>query len=1076
MRDYVKKPLALLLSAGVLLTYGSPIYAAEHTLISESKTLQGETYQDNQSDSQHGGLFLVKDNASGRGDMDVQILNSTFENNKAGAKGYGGVIFQQNGTLTIDSSSFSKNNAEWDGGAISTATPYSTGKKDGAGKLIVKNSTFDQNTVDTYSGGAIGLYTEGELTGNKFTNNNAGGHTPADKTDGGGAIYLGGWAQATLNGNTYQENSSNKGGAIATSAAGVAEPAYIRSTGETFIGNTATLDGGAVYNHFATENNYITSATFTDNKAKQRGGAVYNDGKMTVGGSFNNNQAVHGGAIYNANELSVADGASFSNNSANVEGSAIANYGSKLTIGNDTAFKNNTAFLGEYTYSGASEMGAIYTEGTAKRTNEVNIGNNVLFEGNKSYGGAGLYVFGGNNVTIGNNAQFIANKAQASLNDETATSGGGAISLVSNKTNGTPSLTIGDNAKFEGNSAKYAGAINVNTENAELTVGKNAQFNKNKADGHVGGAVYNGGHAVFDEGAVFNGNSALAGGAIFNKANAEIATASFTGNIASENGGAIYNGGVLHLKGTNAFSGNTANGVANDIHNIGTLNIASGTTTLEGGVTGTGDVNVASGATLDIGLSTLEGGAVSFANGSTLGVLLASDKMGGIKADTITVGESADDSAKLLVTLSKDFLTDTEGVSQQLTNNQEVTNGKFAMADVSNALYNVTFDDATNTVNAVRKSQEEQNAALAQAGGTANTANVINAFTSASDLGSDAANKTADIINQLAQTDTVAAVKATKALAPEEASAKQVVHASAARQLFSAIDTHVNTAFASSPRTFALADENQALYNSGKNYSVWAQGLVNKSHKEETSASAFTGRSTGLAGGADMKLAEDWIAGLGYAYLHTNVYSFNRHDRIMGDNFFLYGQYRPGRFFVQGAFTYGDSKYEEDKYLPGLTVDADYHVKSYAANLSVGYELNEWLTPTLGLRYMNLQQEGYTDSSDQNVSADQNNYLTGILGAKVQQEYRLAGLRLMPQINAGITYDFVSDDNDGTVSLPNGTAYDISGERLHRLAFEAGASVAALVSDNVEVLLAYDGNFRRDYNSHTGSLKLRYLF
>ncbi len=54
--------------------------------------------------------------------------------------------------------------------------------------------------------------------------------------------------------------------------------------------------------------------------------------------------------------------------------------------------------------------------------------------------------------------------------------------------------------------------------------------------------------------------------------------------------------------------------------------------------------------------------------------------------------------------------------------------------------------------------------------------------------------------------------------------------------------------------------------------------------------------------------------------------------------------------------------------------------------------------------------------------------------------------------------------------------HNVSGERLHRLSLETGVSVAALLSDNLEVLLSYDGSFREDYNSNTGSLKLRYMF
>ncbi len=1091
MREFIQKPLALFLSASLFCAYSPFALAAEHETIDKDTAIQDQTFKDIESDSTYGGRFLVKDaSVTDRGNLQVNITGSTFENISAGAQSYGGVIFQQNGTLTIEDSQFLSNQAQWDGGAISTATPYDTGKKDGAGKLIVKNTTFDSNTAKEYSGGAIGLYTEGELSNNTFTNNNAGGHNPADKTDGGGAIYLGGWAQATLTGNTYEGNSSNRGGAIATTGAGVASPAYLHSDGETFKNNSATTVGGAVYNKFATEGNYIANATFTGNKAEQSGGAIYNNGTLSVDNStFNNNTAFEGGAIYTGGqELYKTDAdlattqisnSSFNNNSVTgkyIGGAITAGRNSKVIISN-SSFDSNKAEQG---WGGALYSYASTTDGSKGGIVEIA---DSSFTNNEALavGAAGL--FSDAKLT---NVTFSNNKATDAADD-----GAGAVFL------GSVSKTTMENVTFSNNtSAAVGGAIatranNVGNHQAATLDITSASFENNTA-ATKGGAIFNtffndaaGTGSVSIVSTSFTGNNANEGGALYNDGSLDkggnmaaitLKDSSFVDNTAKTQGGAIYNSGIVNLQGNNTFSGNMAGEETNDIYNIGTLNIADGTTTLEGGIAGTGAVNVASGAVLDIGLSNIENNTVALANGSTLGVTLASDKMGGIKANTISVGESETDQAKLLVTLSKDFLTDTTGVTKQLTNGTEVSNGTFALADVTNALYNVSFDAQTNEVTAVRKSQEEQNAAITAAGGNSNTANVINAFTSAADLGSDAANQAANIINQLAQTDTVAAVTAAKALAPEEASAKQVVHSSAARQLFSAIDTHINTAFASAPRTYALANESQSLYNSGKNYSVWAQGLLNKSHKEETASSAFTGRSTGLAGGADVKLGEDWIAGLGYAYLHTNIDSFNRHNRILGDNFFLYGQYRPGRFFVQGAFTYGDSKYEEDKYLPGLTVDADYHVKSYAANLSTGYELTEWLTPLLGVRYMNLQQEGYTDSSDQSVSASQNNYLTGTLGAKLSQEYRLGGVRLLPQINAGLAYDFVSDSNDSTVALPNGAAYDVNGERLHRLAFETGASVSALLSDQVEVLLGYDGNFRQDYNAHTGTLKLRYMF
>ncbi|MCQ2411226.1 MAG: autotransporter outer membrane beta-barrel domain-containing protein, partial [Elusimicrobiaceae bacterium] len=402
----------------------------------------------------------------------------------------------------------------------------------------------------------------------------------------------------------------------------------------------------------------------------------------------------------------------------------------------------------------------------------------------------------------------------------------------------------------------------------------------------------------------------------------------------------------------------------------------------------------------------------------------------------------------------------------------------FVLAEVTNALYNVSYDADTQKVIVQRKSQQEQEQEIEQAGGNQNAFNVVEAFTSSTDMGSEAANNVAEVINQLAQTDTYAAVQAVKALAPEEGATRQVVQTVNTNEIFSAMGTHIASVTGSSdvaPRTYALGD-NAALYDGGT-YSVWAQGLLNKTHKEANSSSgSFTGRSTGIVGGADTRLSDEWLVGLGYAYTHTNMRSTGRHDRILGDNFLAYAQYKPGSFFVQGAFTYGDSKYEEDKNVSGILVDADYHVHSYALNLTTGFEATEWLTPMAGIRYSVLHQEGYKDSSDQRIAAEQNSFFSGLLGAKLQQLYTVGGVRVLPQLHAGVVYDFVSDGVNGRVSLPNGTLYEIQGDRLHRLAAEAGLSFTAWLTEQVEVSCGYEGAFRKDYNSHTGTLKLRYTF
>lgn len=1057
MNPILHKTLALALSASLLSAYGSPTFAWEHTLVSdEQHYADAAGYNGVSYDGGNGGAFEITKTGN------ATFENTTLNNNTiTKSSRNGGAIYSKGHFAIGDNVTLNGNTATRYGGAIYSegsgtfgdGVSLSGNKAEMAAGAYLKNNshTFGKNlsvTDNKATGSAAGIgayYTNLTIGDNAtFANNEA--------TRRGGAINLTGykpqfWAANIGNNARFIANkSAEKGGAMNT---------YLY---DVTIGDNATFDkneamnakgtglGGAIYN---TSRSLVIGkgATFSNNKAAQ-GGAIYqgNDSDLLLtSATFTGNQATGnatqsaGGAIMidkeDTHDVTINDSA-FTENKADVAGGAILQMdGSKATITlNNTTFTNNQT---------GAEGGAVVSDSTL-------LVNNSTFTGNKTTstktgasetaddtddGGGAIMMYDESNATI-TGSVFQKNESGTF---------GGAISTRSGASSDKSSLKV-ENSVFEGNkAANRGGAINA-TVGATI---QNSQFTANESAN--GGAIYN--HAAV----------------------ITVKDSTFTGNKAGTNGGAIFNANkaVLNLEGNNTFADNTANGVANDIYNDGILNINSGTTTLAGGIAGAGALQVKGSAALNLGQSTAQADSITLDNGASLAVEFANNAMGNLKANTITIGENAEDTAKLTVTLSRDFLTDTTAVSHELTNGTAVTNGSFALADVSNALYQVTMDN--NVVTAVRKAQEETQQEIVNAGGNANDMNVLNAFTTSADMGSAAANQTADLINTLAQTDVAGAVQATEAVAPEVASAKQVVHGSITREVFNTLQTRMDNVSGNAPQAFALADE-QSVSTQGES-AVWLQGLLNKSHKEATDTDAFTGRSTGLAFGLDKQLSDALLLGAGYAYTHTNVSSASRHDRILGDNFFVYGQYRPSRFFVQGSLGYGDSKYEESKYLPGLTVKGDYHVKNYSAQAVAGYEWTEALIPTVGVRYISLQQEGYKDSSDQAISAEQNNYLSGLAGITLKGAYQAtANLRLMPQLRAGLSYDFVSDQAQGTVVLPNGSNYAVSGERLHRLGFETGVSVGAYVFENVEALLGYEGNFRQDYASHTGTLKFRYLF
>ena len=153
--------------------------------------------------------------------------------------------------------------------------------------------------------------------------------------------------------------------------------------GTTFSGNTATQNGGAIYNYSGTigdiigdfSNNYVEGKYDVSGKIGAIGGAISNNTTVTSGisGTFTNNSATsQGGAIQNYAGY-ITDGISNSTFSGNhaADGGAIWNQSSSLAI-TDSSFTNN--------YTTTGNGGAIYSSGNLT-INAVN--DAVTFSGNQ---------------------------------------------------------------------------------------------------------------------------------------------------------------------------------------------------------------------------------------------------------------------------------------------------------------------------------------------------------------------------------------------------------------------------------------------------------------------------------------------------------------------------------------------------------------------------------------------------------------------------------------------------------------------------------------------------------------------
>lgn len=516
----------------------------------------------------------------------------------------------------------------------------------------------------------------------------------------------------------------------------------------------------------------------------------------------------------------------------------------------------------------------------------------------------------------------------------------------------------------------------------------------------------------------------------------------------------LRSGAILNLAGTlNA-----------NIESPGTINIQNSNSKIAG------SVEISNGGVMNVGLNKATiGGDITFDAGSTLNMSVTDEGNGLLSARNI----HADEGSKLALTISKTMeIGDSDNITLfettgKFDNNftNEISNNRYKITSIDGGTYNIKYENSASDV-------------VNDAGGSTNNASTAEAWDSmkTSAGANTQAKAVADVLNNLSQNDSKAYVDALTAVAPEVAPMVQKTQSETANQVFGAVSTRLTGGSVSTGGEGMSSGDN--IFERA---AMWVQGLFNKSKLDDTSKSyGFDADSSGVAMGAEKYVTEDTKIGLGYAYTNTDIDSFMRSTDVDTHTAFVYGEYKPSNWYVNGIMSYGWSDYSENKNVSGIGVKADYDAETFGLQAMTGYDMqlkHFGLTPEVGLRYVHISQDGYTDSADQKVSSSDSDILTGVIGAKVSKTWTLEnGMNIKPEARIAATYDLMNDDVNSVVTLANGSAYMVEGDALDRFGMEFGAGVTAEVNDNVEFALGYEGKFREDYQDHTGLVNLKYKF
>lgn len=780
-----------------------------------------------------------------------------------------------------------------------------------------------------------------------------------------------------------------------------------------------TVDGKKELQDGAKHQLTLTGGTLTGGLTALRGAQLYNEGTTVISNvaMAKNTASDKGGAIFNSDDKTGAKGeltlnkVDLKDNKANF-GGAIWNEG-KLTV-NGGSFEGNTA---------DEAAGAIYNADGAKLTVD-----GVSFKENTAkFGGAINNAKTASNkeaatLTV-KNSQFIGN---TSLNSQ-----GGAI-----RNQGT--ITEISGSTFKGNKASNGGAIN------------NGEWGQIKL---ITNSVFDGNEATLE-------NAARDGGAILNRGTiGSIADSTFTNNKTSGAGGAILNkdGASLTFHGTNTFTNNTAASKANDIHNSGTITVASGTTTLGSGYSqDAGSLTVQGGAALEsLGTMEISGGSVAFKDNSLFAVN-GNSLTGDNAAITVDAGGTlaVDDKARLRIDNAK------SGQTVNIVDGSSVT---WKEIEAGTDLLTPTMDNNGDVT-----FSRDKDASEVFTGVDGNTAAMLNTLIDKGLNNVDSDQMGVRFLSRATDNHFLGADKDAAAATIE--SAARIAFAGAVPQMTKMASDAGTNAVVNRLGFANPADGAQAMDAEGKivdrnttGFALWIAPLWQSQHGWGMEAGnldyGFNGNLGGVSLGADYTFENAIRAGItfniGGGYAESSGGDLNSTENNM--SFWGLGAYAGWNYENFGLMadvsytsTWNDLKQEMDGRMGMGDLEADVQASAISAGLRAEYKLETSVLdviPHIGVRYMSLNTWGFDAESNGGTVLEGDGFHQDIwtfpVGVTFTKDFTLdSGWSFKPSVDFSVipaAGDIKAKQDVAFTGLPG--SYEVETQMMDYLTWQGGVGL-----------------------------------
>lgn len=269
-----------------------------------------------------------------------------------------------------------------------------------------------------------------------------------------------------------------------------------------------------------------------------------------------------------------------------------------------------------------------------------------------------------------------------------------------------------------------------------------------------------------------------------------------------------------------------------------------------------------------------------------------------------------------------------------------------------------------------------------------------------------------------------------------------------------------------------------------KETGVWVQALSSHGDQDRRSGvDGYESNSAGIAVGVDGKINDQTTVGVAYSYMNTNVTSDSGDKtEVQGSAFTLYGSYELGNWFADASLSAGKNDNDSKRYIVGTQAKGSYDSDVLSASLLGGYDFrfdNLVVEPRVGARYTNVKIDSYREhGSSAALSIGAQRFEVGEFGAgvRVAGDFPVGLGNLEPEATLMAWHDVIGDKVSSTSSyVLGGNPFVTSGTSPVRDSYEATVGATYKVGA-VTVGATYGYQTKTDFDGNTITGRIRYDF